>query len=173
MAKVSEFSYIDKPDWASQEEARNVDAKFWQVKFSRSETKTGVSVHSLVPRQLITLLEAYLQAHRPHLLKGAACETLFISPEGGQMTQKYVTNLVSDLTLRYGGRRVTPHLFRDIVAFAWLKAHRNDFLTLSRMLWHKNISTTINKYGSRFNDSSALVAMEEWLNEREKGAKQK
>ena len=60
------------------------------------------------------------------------------------------------------GHRVTPHLFRDIVAYAWLKANPKDYLTLSKMLWHKNVSTTIYYYGSRFNDSSASVAMESW-----------
>jgi integrase len=170
---VSEFSDIDMPEWARKEQSKNPNAEFWQVSFSTKETKTGVAVHTLVPRQLIGLLEEYLSEYRPILLKGKELETLFVSPEGGQMNSARVTDVVSDLTLRYGGRRVTPHLFRDIVAFAWLKAHPKDYLTLSKMLWHKHLSTTINQYGSRFNESSASVAMESWLEERGSGARQK
>jgi integrase len=168
---VEEFSGIDKPSWAVEEEANNPNAEFWQVRFSVDETKTEVAVHSLVPKQLIGLLEEYLSEYRPVLLKGRKCDTLFVPSETDVVSAKFVTNTVSELTLRYGGRRVTPHLFRDIVAFAWLKAHSKDYLTLSKLLWHKQLSTTIEYYGSRFNESSASVAMESWLEERE--AKQK
>jgi hypothetical protein len=52
-----------------------------------------------------------------------------------------------------------------------LKAHSKDYLTLSKMLWHKNISTTINYYAGFFNESSGVCAMESWIEEREKGGK--
>jgi integrase len=171
-AKVPVYSYIDKPAWARQQEANDSNAEFWQIRFSREETKTGVSVHSLLPRQLIGLLEEYLSEYRPVLLKGRKCDTLFVCPEeADEMSSGFVTDTVSDLTLRYGGRRVTPHLFRDVVAFAWLKSHPEDYLTLSKMLWHKHVSTTINYYGGRFNESSGVCAMEAWLDKREKRSK--
>lgn len=167
-ARVPEFSYIEKPTWAQQAEAENPNAEFWQIKFSHQETKTGVSVHALLPRHLVGLLEEYLSEYRPILMNGGGSDKVFLTSEGVDMQTPFVTQLVSDLTLRYGGRRVTPHLFRDIVAFAWLKAHPQDYLTLSKMLWHKNVATTINYYASRFNVSSSTVAMESWLEERQK-----
>ena len=172
-AKVPEFSSIEKPTWAVKEEAENANAEFWQVKFSPEETKTSVAVHSLVPSQLISLLEEYLSKYRPLLVKSTKVATLFVTPRGRTMDEANIGQTVSDLTLRYGGRRVTPHLFRDIVAYAWLKAHPKDFLTLSKMLWHKSIATTIKYYGGRFNYSTAVLAMEEWLVERNWGPKQK
>lgn len=166
--RVPAYSYIDMPAWAQQEEARNPNAEFWQFRFSREETKTGIAVHALVPRRLIGLLEEYLTEYRPVLLKGRKCNTLFVPPESDVVVSSFVTDSVSELTLRYGGRRVTPHLFRDIVAFAWLKSHPEAYLRLSKMLWHKHVSTTINIYASRFNQASGVIAMEEWLDEREK-----
>lgn len=165
-AKVPIYSTIDKPDWVCQMEADNPNAEFWQFRFSPKETKTEVAVHSLVPRPLIRLLEEYLSKYRPVLLRGRKCDTLLVGPNGNAMNQKYVTDTLAGITLRYGGRRVTPHLFRDIVAFAWLKANPKDYLTLSKMLWHKKVQTTINIYGSRFNESSGAVAMESWIEER-------
>ena len=82
------------------------------------------------------------------------------------MSKEVMTSMVSSLTMRYCGKRVTPHPFRDIVAFAWLKAHPEDYLNLSKMLWHRRIQTTIGIYGGRFNESSGVCAMEAWLTER-------
>ena len=82
------------------------------------------------------------------------------------MTRSVVTQIVATLTLRHGGRRVTPHLYRDITAYAWLDDHPDDFLRLSKILWHANINTTIEKYGGRFNESNGVWAMESWLDER-------
>jgi integrase len=87
------------------------------------------------------------------------------------MKSSAVYSLVTRLTSRYGGRAVNPHLFRDIVAFAWLKAHPKDYLTLSKILWHANINVTIKTYGSRFDESSGVCAMEAWIEELEAGSK--
>jgi integrase len=74
--------------------------------------------------------------------------------------------MVSELTYRYAGRRTTPHRFRDIIAYTWLQEHPSDYLSLSKLLWHRNVNTTIQIYGARFNESSGVVAMESWLQER-------
>ncbi len=171
--KIPPFSEIDKPLWVRQEEERNPQALFWQFEFSPDETKTKRRVQALVPRPLIPLLEEYLRLHRPQLLTHSDPGTLFINEEGNALNSSQVADIVCALTLRNGGRRVTPHLFRDIVAFTWLKHHPKDYLTLSKILWHSNINTTINTYGSRFNESSGVCAMEEWLEDREKRSKLK
>jgi integrase len=115
---------------------------------------------------LIGLLDEYLREFRPHLLHGPDPGTLFVNRAGKAMEPSQVLEVVATLTLQHGGRRVTPHLFRDIVAFAWLKAHPKDYLTLSKMLWHSNPNTTIQTYASRFNESSGVCAMDDWLEER-------
>lgn len=166
-AKIPLFSDIDKPKWVIQEEQKNPASEFWQFRFSIDETKTGIEVCALLPRQLVGLLEEYLKHFRTYLLKGSDPGTLFLNRAGKPMSRSQMTESVSDMTLRYGGRRVSPHLFRDVVAYTWLKEHPKDFLTLSKMLWHSNINTTIKTYGSRFNESSGVSAMESWLDERE------
>jgi integrase len=170
-AKISPFSEIDKPEWIQQEERKNPSAEFWQFHFSCDETKMKHEVDALLPRQLIEPLEEYLNEFRGALVCGTDPSTLFINRAGKPVTSSQMTELVSSLTLKHGGRRVTPHSFRDIVAFTWLKEHPADYLTLSKMLWHKSIKTTIEIYGGRFNESSGVCAMESWLDER--GAKQK
>ncbi len=165
--RIAPFSVVDRPTWVVEAERINPNAEFWQFKFSTAETKTDIEVEAILPRQLIGPLEEYLTCFRPQMLKGNNPCNLFINGDGNEMTQQNVTHVISSLTLRYAGRRVTPHLFRDVVAFAWLKEHPGDYLTLSKLLWHSNINTTIHYYGGRFNESSGVVAMENWRTERD------
>ena len=165
-ARIRPFSEIDKPGWVIEEEERNPSAEFWQVCFTPAETKTGVEVHVILPRQLIGPLEQYLAEYRPHLLNGGSCVNLFLSHAGSPMTRTEIGVVVGKWTLRYGGVRMNPHLIRDVVAYKWLKEHPKDYLTLAKILWHKNVATTIDTYGSRFNESSGVCAMEAWLDSR-------
>jgi hypothetical protein len=169
--KIPPFSEIEKPDWVGQEEQKNPDAEFWQFHFSCDETKTGIEVEALVPRQLLQPLEEYLNKFRGHLIHGIDPQTLFLNRAGKPMTCNQVTQLVSTLTLRHGGRRVTPHLFRDIVAYTRLKENRKETLALSKLLWHANDHEVVETYGGRFNESSGVCAMESWLDEREAKSK--
>jgi hypothetical protein len=163
---VPPYSGIDKPAWVEAEERKNPAAEFWQFEFSIDETKTGIEVRALLPRQLIGILDEYLNDFRRHLLHGSDPGTLLLNGRGNPMKRQQMSDLVSLLTLRHGGRRVTPHLFRDIVAYAWLKSHPDDYLTLSKMFWHTSPALVIATYGSRFDESSAGCAMESWLEAR-------
>jgi integrase len=165
-SKIPPFSDIDKPEWVKQEELSNPAAEYWQFHFSFDETKTGVEVDSLLPRQLIKPLEEYLRDYRPHLLKGADPETLFLTTAGTPMSKNQIHSAVSGLTLKHGGTRMHPHLYRDVVAYAWLKEHSKDYLTLSKMFWHASPNEVIATYGARFDVSNGVGAMESWLDGR-------
>ena len=164
-------SDIDRPDWVRAEQEKNPKAEFWMFRFNSDETKTGNEVEALLPRQLIEPLEEYLQCYRPLLLRGGDPGTLFLNSAGRPMSLWQFTQVVTQLTLRYGGKRVTPHMFRTIVAFQWLKDHPKDYLNLSKILWHADLNTTLRIYGSKFNESSGVCAMELWLDERAAAAK--
>lgn len=164
---IPPFSDLTKPDWVVEEETMNPNAVFWQFQFNVHETKTGIDVHALLPKQLVPILEEYINEHRPRLLRGKNSETLFLNRAGRPLRCATITELIEELTLRYGGKKVNPHSFRDIVAYTWLLHHSEDYLTLSKMLWHSNLATTVETYGSRFNESAGAVAMESWLDTRQ------
>lgn len=159
------------PIWAAEERQKNPNVAFWQFHFTEEETKTGCAVDALIPHQLIEPLEEYLSHFRHDLVSQDDPGTLFLNEAGRPMSLNQVTSVVSDNTLRHGGRRVTPHPFRDIVSLAWLKAHPKDYLTLSKLLWHANPNEVIRTYGTLFNESSGVCAMESWLDEREEKRK--
>jgi len=89
--------------------------------------------------------------------------TLFLNTEGRPLTINGVTRLVSELTLRYAQKRVTPHIFRDIWAYWWLASHPEDYLTVSKKLWHRTVEITLRVYGCRFDESQADCRVEEYF----------
>jgi hypothetical protein len=58
----------------------------------------------------------------------------------------------------------------DIVAYEWLRTHPEDFLTVSKLLWHRNLNTTLRIYGSRFDESTGVARMDDWRSSRSKKA---
>jgi integrase len=103
---------------------------------------------------------------RPVLVNVSDRRTLFVNDHGGAFDPTRFGSLVGNLTLRYAGRRVNPHLFRDIFAVQWLQDHPDDYLTLSKILWHHNIQTTLQIYGAGFDESHGARRVEEWLEAR-------
>jgi integrase len=160
---VAPFSSITRPIWISELEKSSPDATFWQFRFEAGETKTGNEIHAFLPQELVVLLEEYLSVHRGILLNGRKDDgTLFLSDVGKAITPGQMTSRVRGLALKYTGVGVTPHLYRDIVAFEWLRCHPKDYLTLSKILWHRNINTTLKIYGSQFNESTGVAMMDDW-----------
>jgi site-specific recombinase XerD len=124
-----------------------------------------------LPAEIVPLLHEYLEKHRPVLVQEhVAVDTLFVSETGKRMTITQIRNLVKSLASRYAGVPTTPHIYRDIVAFEWLKCHPEDFLTVSKLLWHRNVNTTIRIYGHRFDESTGAARMENWRADRLKKA---
>jgi len=169
-AEKPRFVHLALSPWIEDAIRLDPHFRFWQFHFRPHETKTGSKtgheVRGIVPRQLLSPLEDYLDHHRPTLLRRSDPGTLFLNKAGGALSDCVVLNLVSSLTLRYVNRRVTPHIFRDIVAYKWLDDHPEDYLTLSKLLWHADIRTTLRIYGRSFDESNGAVRMEAWLEKR-------
>jgi len=168
-ARIPSITEIDRPQWIIEEEARDPNAEFWQISFSPQGTKTHIAVDLFVPRSLVGPLEGYLAIHRPMLVKGNDPGTLFVTARGKSMRSDQVGKVIGNWTAQFASNRSTPHMIRDAVAFKWLKEHPKDYLLLSKILWHKNVQTTIQIYGSRFNESSGTCAMEAWIDGRAAG----
>ncbi|HWH59905.1 MAG TPA: tyrosine-type recombinase/integrase [Terriglobales bacterium] len=166
-APINPAAAVSKPDWAQAILDTNPNAEFWQCRFSASETKAKRAVHFLLPRPLIPLLEEYL-GHRPILLNSWPANTLFVNTFGNPMTSESLSNEVGELSIRYLQKLVTPHTFRHIVAYGWLKEHPTDYLTVSKLLFHRKLETTIRIYASRFNESDGACGMERWLESRQR-----
>jgi integrase len=166
--ELTPFATVAKPDWVKQALRVNPHEKFWMFYFRGHETKSGREVRSLLPEQLIAPLEEYLRDYRPTLLgdNHEACSPLFPNSRGKPIATPALGKIVAGHTLRYTGRRLHPHLVRDIVAVTWLDHHPDDHLTVSKLLWHRDALTTLLVYAQNFNESHAVCRMEAWLRSR-------
>jgi len=165
-APLAAYSCIDKPQWIVDAESQDRAASFWQISFSPDGTKTHIPIDLFVPRSLVPYLEKFLEEYRPLLVHGNDPGNLFLTAFGKPLRTDKVGKIVGQWTTLFASNRTTPHLIRDAVAYRWLKEHPQDYLTLSKILWHKNVQTTINHYGARFNESSGICAMETWRDQR-------
>jgi hypothetical protein len=161
--QLPEMVHVARPAWVDKALLDGSQQCFWQFQFREDETKIGRTVRGVVPRALVPLLEEYLQHHRPKLVGKKETKTLFVNRDGGPLTQHNTTELVAELILKHVGKRVTPHRFRDSFAYAWLDAHPQDYLSLSKILWHQNVQTTLRTYGAQFDESNGICRVDEWL----------
>jgi hypothetical protein len=162
-APLPTLVHIAKPKWVEDALQQNPQQSFWQFYFREDETKTGHKVRGILPRRLIPLLEEYLTQHRPGLAAVPDPGTLFMNRDGGMLDRQITTDNVGELVLKYAGRRMTPHLFRDAFAYAWLGSHPKDFLTLSKLLWQESVKYTLSVYKRNFDESNGARSIDAWL----------
>ena len=165
---IPPFKNITIPAWAKKELSKNPAAEFWQFRFEPRNTKKNNGVHCVLPWALIQLLEEYLAKYRPFLVlrhdpKAPYPETLFLNQDGNPMCDGQMTNAIGTLTLLYAKTRITPHSIRHIAAYRWLELHPEDYITLSKMLWHASVNVTIQIYGAEFNESDGSCRWEQML----------
>jgi integrase len=160
---VPQLVHIAKPIWVQERLKLNPEESFWQFHFSKDETKTDRPVRGFLPRRLIGVLETYLRENRPLLCGGTDPGTLFLNREGGALTRQLVTDLVGQITFQHTGTQMPPHLFRDAFSYAWLNAHPQDYLSLSKILWHVSLEYTLRVYARNFDESNGACRVDEWL----------
>ncbi|HWR14145.1 MAG TPA: hypothetical protein VN577_04925 [Terriglobales bacterium] len=162
-ASLPPLVHLAKATWVEEALAQNPHQPFWQFHFREAETKTGHEVRGILPLNLVHILEEYLRDHRPNLIGSIDPGTLFLNRRGGALDLAKTTNLVAQRFYQFTGHRVTPHLVRDILAYAWLDQHSEDYLTVSKVLWHQDINTTLRIYGRDFDESNGVCRIDEWL----------
>jgi site-specific recombinase XerD len=141
-------------------------------RFTAEENKTGKLIFCVLPKCLVDPLETYLK-YRKTLLQGQDTETLFVNAYGRPMNAVAFGHMICEISLRYGGdgkkrrgKRMNPHIFRDVFAFAYLKENPRDFVQLSIQLWHSSIDTTMKHYAGKFNASCGTQAVESFAKAR-------
>jgi integrase len=162
------LSTCAKPEWAVAALRANPEEKLWQARFDASETKAHNEIEMILPQDIGALLDEYVQVHRQQLVRGADPGTLFLNSQGRAMTQSRMTKMIGELTLRYAGRRVTPHVLRDIVTVGFLKDRPEQYETAAKILWHSTPAMIRKRYGKNFDESFGAVAAEQWFVNRRK-----
>jgi len=171
-----EVTGADQDEWVVELQKNAPQTLVWMVDFTAEETKAGRPVRAILPRPLSTKLDTFVEpnSYRDTLLAGNKSGYLLVNQWGNPMSAQQLEEAVEEATAIYAGRAVNPHLFRDIIALAFLKEpkHNGDFLTLSKILWHKNHMVTIMEYAWMYDESVGVNVAAKWSEERRSGRKQ-
>jgi hypothetical protein len=169
-----EVAGADQDDWVDDLQKNAPQTLVWMVNFTAEETKAGRPVRAILPRPLSTKLDKFveLNSYRDTLLAGNKSGYLLVNQWGNRMSAQQLEEAVEEATAIYAGRAINPHLFRDIIALAFLKEpkHNGDFLTLSKILWHKNHMVTIMEYAWMYDESVGVNVAAKWSEGRKEAA---
>ena len=102
------------------------------------------SKERLVPlgEEALAWIRRYLKEARPRLLRGRACDDLFVTARGGAMTRQMFWHLLRRHAARAGLRKpISPHTLRHAFATHLLDAGTN-LRTIQMILGHSSIQST-------------------------------
>ena len=114
--------------------------------FTAEDTKERTPLSFTLPVLLTPYLDRYIGQFRPLLLDGRASDRLWVAIRRGPMAAQTIYCHVCDQTEALLGRRINPHLFRDIAATAVAVDHPDNVLVSARLLHNTSLKTTDKHY---------------------------
>ena len=115
------------------------------VYFPPDEVKNDLEIELPLAPETIGLLDAYLSKAWP-VLASAGCRDLFPGRHGSKRSKVGLGMAIAKTTERELGVRVSPHQFRHITGYLFLKQCPGDYETVRVLLGHKSLQTTIQFY---------------------------
>jgi site-specific recombinase XerD len=114
--------------------------------FTETEVKNRQRLQFSLPDETCKLIDWYLKDVRPLRLKGVS-DALFIgedriSPKAKNTLSLQIKETIWDFT----GLTVNPHLFRHVMAYAYLNENPGAYQVLRLIFGHKSVDTTVNSY---------------------------
>lgn len=117
----------------------------WIVSFDNEEVSNGVAIKMPLPSDSSSLLLYYLRQVRPELTR-VPNRWLFPGHGTEHKDISYLGTQIADLTHEIVGVRVTPHHFRLLAGFLYLRENPEAIEVVRRLLGHKQIQTTLSLY---------------------------
>lgn len=111
------------------------------VRFNAGETKNRERLELELPSNTINLLDLFLTKHRP-LLPGSNGPYLFPGKSGGPRSYSAIRDAIGKALWDHAGIRISPHLYRHVVAKIAIERDPRLAQAVSRRLGHKSINTT-------------------------------
>ena len=116
------------------------------LNYAQGEVKNDQRLQFTLPEETCKLIDWYLKDIRPKRLKGVS-DALFIGEDGvSPKAQNTLSLQIKDTIKHYTGLTVNPHLFRHIMAYAYLNENPGAYQVLRLIYGHKSVETTVNSY---------------------------
>lgn len=110
-----------------------------------ADTKNGVAIEFELPAELGGMIDLYLRDYRPRLTDPGNVH-LFPVRIGEAKRQETLSKQIKSLLRKRLGFPMTPHQFRHLGAWLYLRRNPGDYVTVQKLLGHKSIKTTMNFY---------------------------
>lgn len=126
--------------------ARQADG--WLISIPGPETKNGAPLSLDVPKRLLPYLQVYLDKIRPVFMARAQQDTnaLWLTYMGEPLAYHSVHCRIVNVTRRWFGAAINPHLFRDCAATTMSNNSVEDALASAGLLGHRSYATTEKHY---------------------------
>jgi integrase len=117
------------------------------IRIAPEETKNRRVIEIPVSNRLSGLIDEWLRDYRhligspasPYLFPGQVCSTRPITPQGFR-------DAVRNTIQRHTGVPLTPHQFRHVAAFLFLRENPGHYEEVRQLLGHADIRTTVRSY---------------------------
>jgi hypothetical protein len=119
--------------------------RYWLV-FPEYEVKNRVALEFELDDETTAIIDRYLQAFRPVLLRGAVTDWLFPGEDGAPKGATTLSQQISDRVFDATGVRITAHQFRHGAAAILLRGRPGEYELVRRLLGHSSITTTTRFY---------------------------
>jgi integrase len=128
----------------------------------KRRTRNGaVNVYQCdVPDFIVPYLEEYIEFWRPVITQDAAKKHLLVTSEGNIYTAVMFTKWIQRASLKWLGKRVNPHLFRDIVASEIIN-ETGDYVAAATLL--NDEPATVFKHYWHLHQQKAAQVADDWL----------
>lgn len=113
--------------------------------FPAQAVKNDLEIELPLAPETVRLLDTYISKAWP-VLADAGCRDLFPGRNGTKRSKVGFGMAISKTTERELGVRISPHQFRHIAGYLYLKACPADYETVRVLLGHKALQTTIQFY---------------------------
>jgi Phage integrase family len=113
--------------------------------FPAHKVKNDLEIELPLAAETVHLLDRYLKEAWP-VLAQPGCTDLFPGRDGQTRSKVGFGMAIAKITERELGVRISPHQFRHIAGYLYLKACPGDYETVRVLLGHKSLQTTIQFY---------------------------
>ena len=109
------------------------------------QVKNDLPIEMEIPGPVADLIAWYCRDYRG-LLTDSPTTALFPGPKGKPKQESTLGRQITEKVKRYLGIDVSPHLFRHVAGKIYLDHRPGEYATVSRILGHKSIATTLAIY---------------------------
>jgi integrase len=121
---------------------RRAKVSLW---FPAHAVKNDLEIELPLSAETVHLLDRYLKEAWP-VLAQPGCKDLFPGRSGQKRSKVGFGMAIAKITERELGVRISPHQFRHIAGYLYLKSCPTDYETVRVLLGHKSLQTTIQFY---------------------------